>query len=291
MVQVENEVGDGGRRRRPQPRRARPSRPPCRGSWSFPGGGQSASCAGAAGEHGPARPSARWCRPGSPPARAHPVAGSEVFGRRATEEMFMAWHYARYVEAVARAGKAEYPLPMFVNAALNRPGEQPGQYPSRRPAAAPVRRLAGWRRPAIDFLAPDIYLPNFVAWCGALHPGRQPAVHSRGPESKRTAASRPVRDWRAPALGFSPFAVESIDDPGASPLSQAYAAAANHPAADAGARAVTGRAGHDDRGAAGQGSARARGQLGGYLVRLGHDYTWEWSSPARLGPNWPLQAP
>ena len=35
----------------------------------------------------------------------------------------MAYHFARYVERVASAGKAQYPLPMFVNAALSRPSE------------------------------------------------------------------------------------------------------------------------------------------------------------------------
>jgi hypothetical protein len=59
---------------------------------------------------------------------------SDVFGPGpAGEEVFMAWHFARYAEAVAAAGKREYPLPMFVNAALIRPGHQPGQYPSAGP--------------------------------------------------------------------------------------------------------------------------------------------------------------
>ena len=45
----------------------------------------------------------------------------EVFGRNtATDDIFMAWNYARYVGRVVEAGKAEYPLPMFVNAALIR---------------------------------------------------------------------------------------------------------------------------------------------------------------------------
>ena len=34
------------------------------------------------------------------------------------DEIFMAWHYARYVNKVAEAGKAEYNIPMFVNAWL-----------------------------------------------------------------------------------------------------------------------------------------------------------------------------
>src|SRR4029434_6656271 len=47
----------------------------------------------------------------------------EVFGPGPkTDEIFMAWHFARYTNRVAELGKAEYPLPMFVNAALIRPG-------------------------------------------------------------------------------------------------------------------------------------------------------------------------
>jgi beta-galactosidase GanA len=45
----------------------------------------------------------------------------EVFGPGdATEEIFMAWHYAVFTGRLAAAGKTEYPLPMYVNAALNR---------------------------------------------------------------------------------------------------------------------------------------------------------------------------
>ena len=58
----------------------------------------------------------------------------EVFGKGlATDEIFMAWYFATYTNAVAAAGKAAYPLPMYVNAALNRPGVPPGKYPSAGP--------------------------------------------------------------------------------------------------------------------------------------------------------------
>ena len=67
---------------------------------------------------------ALWLGAGGKPSGTWP----EVFGSGpAGEEVFMAWHFARYTEAVAAAGKREYPLPMFVNAALIRPGHQPGQ--------------------------------------------------------------------------------------------------------------------------------------------------------------------
>ena len=79
----------------------------------------------------------------------------EVFGQGpGGDEIFMAWHFARYVNHVAELGKAEYPLPMYVNAALIRPGYQPGQYPS----AGPLPHLMDvWRAgaPQIDFLSPD----------------------------------------------------------------------------------------------------------------------------------------
>src|SRR5207249_10715533 len=40
----------------------------------------------------------------------------EVFGSGLrTDQIFMAWNYGRYVHHVAAAGKAEYPLPMYVN--------------------------------------------------------------------------------------------------------------------------------------------------------------------------------
>lgn len=65
--------------------------------------------------------------------------------------------------AVAAAGKAEYPLPMFVNAALIRPNYQPGQYNSGGPLP---HSLDLWRAaaPAIDFFSPDIYFDNFAEW-------------------------------------------------------------------------------------------------------------------------------
>ena len=59
----------------------------------------------------------------------------EVFGKgNAMEGIFMAWYYARYIGRVVEAGKAEYPLPMYVNAALYGIGEDATVY--TQPAAA-----------------------------------------------------------------------------------------------------------------------------------------------------------
>src|SRR6266550_8419202 len=56
-------------------------------------------------------------------ARGFKTSGSweEIFGSGTeTDEIFMAWNYARYVDSIAAAGKAEYDIPMFVNAWLSR---------------------------------------------------------------------------------------------------------------------------------------------------------------------------
>jgi beta-galactosidase GanA len=134
----------------------------------------------------------------------------QVFGRgSATEELFMAWHFASYVEAVASAGKRAYPLPMFVNAALVRPGRQPGEYPS----AGPLPHLFDvWRAaaPSLDFLAPDIYFPNFVEWARAYAiPGNPLFVPETGRAPDATPANGLYAIGELDAIGFSPFAIES----------------------------------------------------------------------------------
>lgn len=149
-------------------------------------------------------------------------AWEEVFGRGpATEEIFMAWHFAVYTEAVAAAGRAEYGLPLFVNAALIRPGYEPGRYPS----AGPLPQVFDvWRAgaPTLDFLAPDIYFPNFVEWARAYDVPDNPFFI---PETGRQPAATPANALYAfgahDAMGFSPFAIEDYaeDDP----LGEAYA--------------------------------------------------------------------
>ena len=64
----------------------------------------------------------------------HPGASgswSAVFGADA-DEYFQAWHVARFIGEVAAAGRAEYPLPLYVNVALRDPLMHPtaNQYES-----------------------------------------------------------------------------------------------------------------------------------------------------------------
>ena len=101
----------------------------------------------------------------------------EVFGKGpGTDEIFMAWHFARYVNRVTELGKAEYPLPMFVNAALIRPGYQPGQYPS----AGPLPHLmdVSSRSSQDRFLITGHLFPELCRMGPEISPGRQSLVHS-----------------------------------------------------------------------------------------------------------------
>jgi hypothetical protein len=91
----------------------------------------------------------------------------EVFGKGDPKDsIFMAWNYARYIGRVAEAGKAEYPLPMYVNAALYGIGKTAEFIPSHgRPwdLVMDVWRAGG---PQIDFMSPDIYSqPDFIPFC------------------------------------------------------------------------------------------------------------------------------
>jgi hypothetical protein len=90
----------------------------------------------------------------------------EVFGKSAvTDGIFMAWNYARYIGRVAEAGKAEYPIPMFVNAALYGIGRGPNPPSGGRPwdLVMDVWKAGG---PQIDMLSPDSYSESdFVAFC------------------------------------------------------------------------------------------------------------------------------
>ena len=147
---------------------------------------------------------------------------SEVFGPGvATEEIFMAWQFARYVEAVTVAGKEEYPLPMFVNTALIRPGYLPGQYPS----AGPLPHLIDvWRAgaPAIDFLAPDIYYRNYTEWARRYTRSGNPLFVPETVRSSEASVNVLYTFGALDAMGFCPFDIESIAEPAARQLAESF---------------------------------------------------------------------
>jgi beta-galactosidase GanA len=147
---------------------------------------------------------------------------AEVFGAGpAGEEIFMAWHFAAYTQAVTAAGKAELALPMFANAALIRPGYQPGQYPS----AGPLPHLIDvWRAgaPALDFLAPDIYFQNFTYWAQLYTRSGNPLFIPEAMRSPEASVNALYAFGALNGMGFCPFAIESNTEPAAGFLTASF---------------------------------------------------------------------
>ncbi|HET7811298.1 MAG TPA: DUF5597 domain-containing protein [Steroidobacteraceae bacterium] len=146
------------------------------------------------------------------------VFGGDEWG----QEVFTAWHYARFVETLVEAGKARYDIPMYVNAALNRTGRKPGEYP----AGGPLPHLIDvWKAgaPSLDFLAPDIYFPNFAQLAARYELADNVLFvpEANNATNPQVAANAFHAFGQLDSLGFSPFSIESLGDaPNA--LSQAY---------------------------------------------------------------------
>jgi beta-galactosidase GanA len=138
---------------------------------------------------------------------------TEVFGDTArADEIFMAWHYARFVHAVASKGKAAYNIPMYVNTWLAGDDTAPGDYPSGgpQPRVMDVWKAAG---PGLDFYAPDLYAENFTEWCKRYH--REGNLLYM-PETRGGAAGAANVFYalgEQAGIGFSPFGIDSeVDD-------------------------------------------------------------------------------
>ena len=144
--------------------------------------------------------------PPVPNNRTRPLreADSKFFNH--TDEIFMAWNYARYIGYIASQGKKEYPLPMFVNTWIVQPNDiGPGDYPSGGPEPL-VHDI--WRAgaPAIDILAPDIYLPRYAEIIQTFTRSGNPAFN---PETRMDA----TLCWKAftelNVLCYSPFGIDN----------------------------------------------------------------------------------
>lgn len=146
----------------------------------------------------------------------------EIFGKGShADEIFMAWFFSKFTNKVAEAGKNVYPLPMFVNAALNAPGKKPGEYPSAGPLPhlMDVWKAAGT---SIDFLAPDFYNPLFQHWNDLFTRQGDPLFIPEHRFDKTAAFKGLFAIGHYEALGFSPFSIESVDEPEKEPLGKIY---------------------------------------------------------------------
>tara|TARA_R110002124_G_scaffold61186_3_gene167754 strand:- start:3677 stop:5341 length:1665 start_codon:yes stop_codon:yes gene_type:complete len=136
----------------------------------------------------------------------------EVFGKgEQTDEIFMAWYYAKFTNEIVKAGKEIYPLPMFVNAALNRPNAKPGEYPSAGPLPhlMDVWKAAGT---SIDMFSPDFYFPNIKYWCDLYTRQNNPLFIPEHQFDNTVSAKALFTIGHYKSLGFSPFSIEQIPE-------------------------------------------------------------------------------
>jgi hypothetical protein len=161
-------------------------------------------------------------------AKAGETSWTELFGADDiinANEMFMADAYSRYINHVASAGKAEYPIPLYANVWLNfdNPtdldltdipvvvggGEKAGIYPSGGPCPHTMD-VYTFNAPSLDFIAPDLYFHDYEMTCQNYRHGGQPLFI---PEQRRDEKGA-RRIWSAYAnylaLGCSPFGIDSL---------------------------------------------------------------------------------
>lgn len=137
----------------------------------------------------------------------------EVFGADA-DEIFHAYSVASFIGAVAAAGKEQYPLPMYANAALRDPFNpgKPGQYESGGPTdnVIAVYKAAA---PSLDLVAPDIYMPEYERHTRVLELYHRPdnalfvaETGNDGPYARYLFAALGHQ-----AIGYSPFGIDYTD--------------------------------------------------------------------------------
>lgn len=208
----------------------------------------------------------------------------EMFGKNLfTDELFMTWYYALYVEELAKEGKEVYDLPVYLNAALNSRGRAPGAYPS----AGPLAHLIDiWRTvsPSVDFIAPDIYDPGFANWCSqydvpGINPLFIPEIRNEDGNDARVFYALGAHN----ALGFSPFSIEDTPNPENAPLTKSYEVL--HQLLPLIAKKqvegkISGVLFYED-------VKDTTITFGNYKFNISHDYTLGWSPKANDGSKWP----
>jgi beta-galactosidase GanA len=142
--------------------------------------------------------------------KVKPGTWTEVFGAEA-ENTFQAWSIARYVEQIAKAGKAEYNLPLYLNHSLEDPLRAPRE--GRLPWDKMTDHVLDiWKAtaPSLDLIAPDIYMSQYAQYVKVLDTYRRPDNALFVPESGN-AAVYPRYFFAAlghGAIGWSPFGLD-----------------------------------------------------------------------------------
>ena len=141
----------------------------------------------------------------------------EVFGRDA-DETFQAYAQAKYLNAVAEAGRREFAIPLYMNVWLAYP---PAELPERQvdipgigypSGGAVTRQVVLWKAmaPAIDVIGPDIYAddPGFYEQVLDTYGRRDNALWIPETGSGDSFAKFFFMALGKGAIGFSPFGID-----------------------------------------------------------------------------------
>jgi beta-galactosidase GanA len=147
-----------------------------------------------------------------------PGTWSQVFPGEA-DEYFQAYYQSRYVNEIAKAGKAEFAVPMYINVWLSYP---PAELPERRVAIPGIQYPSGgavekmidlWKfnAPAIDMIGPDIYADDSGFYHSVMRAYHRPDNPLWIPETG--SGDSYARFFFAAlgdgAIGFSPFGIDN----------------------------------------------------------------------------------
>lgn len=147
-----------------------------------------------------------------------PVAGAASGSWRAVygdyaDQYFHAWAIARYIEEIAKAGRAAYDLPMYVNNALRDPLEPMAPWHGNFASGGPTYDVIGIYKaaaPDIDIAAPDLYMPASASVNASLDRFQRPDNALWVPEmSNAEPYARYVFSVLGRgSLGISPFGID-----------------------------------------------------------------------------------
>jgi Domain of unknown function (DUF5597)/Glycosyl hydrolases family 35 len=160
---------------------------------------------------------------GNVPAEMLTAAGkkagtwSQVFPGDA-DESFQLYYQAKYVNEIAAAAKAEFPIPYYINVWIDYP---PAELPQRQldtpgigyPSGGAVQKMVGlWRKlaPSIDMIGPDIYADDSAFYRKTMSAYHRPDNPLWIPETGRGDSFAKFLFYALGegAIGFSPFGVD-----------------------------------------------------------------------------------
>lgn len=142
---------------------------------------------------------------------------SQVFGGEA-DEIFQAYHQAKYINEIVAAGKREFDIPCYINVWIDYPAAQLAQRQIDQPgigypSGGAVQKFVGlWRKlaPSIDMIGPDIYADDSQFYKDTISAYLRPDNALWIPETGRGDSFAKFFFYALGdgAIGFSPFGVD-----------------------------------------------------------------------------------